>query len=139
MAAITYTADFRANLVTGHSVGTAYSIDVKLKAYSTALDAPKTVHVALNGSVETVLRRATRVITATISWPDTLNANVEEFLWSIAAGEIFQFDAYGSVATPDEPIDVVSVNKGFNMMPIQRIQATTRSITLTLRPAMNRQ
>ena len=136
MASLEYVAASRATLVATHVVGTSYQIDVKLKQFSEAMDSPKTMHIALNGSAETVLRRATEVITATISWPDAINANMKEFLWSVAAGEIFQFDAYGTVASPDDPIDVIMINPSASMAPIQRIQTPTRTLTLNMRPAV---
>lgn len=138
MASVTYTAASRATLVASHVVGTSYSIDLKLRSFGTSLDMPKTVHAPLNGAPETVLRSATRIISASLSWPDANNEDVEEFLWSIAGGELFTFDAYGTVASPDDPLDVMIVNRSISMAPIQRIKATSRIISLTMRPLVSK-
>lgn len=138
MAVIEYTAADRADLVTGHTVGTNYKIEVKLIAFDEAIDTPKTIHVALNGSVETVLKRATMMYSATISWPSTDDENIREFLFSIAGGEMFNFDPYGTIATPDVTLEVVSVTQSQSLMRIQRRQASTRRTSLMMRPAVNR-
>jgi len=138
VASLTYTVGDRATLVAGHAVGESYSIDVKLRSFQESMDAPKTQHVSMSGLTETVLRRATKIINATITWPDLIDDNMQEFIWSTAGGELFTFDAYGTVALPDDPIDVISVNGNIQMMPIQRIKATSRMLTLNMRPTIAR-
>jgi len=139
MAVIEYTAADRADLVTGHTVGTNYQILVKLISYSMSVDQPKTMHTALNGRVETVLKRATKIYSATVSWSDAINANMEEFLFSIAGGELFSFDPYGTIVTPDQPLEVVSINsQQYGISPIQRSSTPARRVMLTMRPAISR-
>lgn len=138
MAVIEYTAADRAPLISGHVVGGSYFLVVKLIAYEESIDQPKTKHIALNGNVETVLKRATRMYSAVISWPDSFNGIVEEFLFSVAGGELFTFDAYGTFTSPDNPVDVVSVSDSAMLMPIQRSATPTRRVSLMMRPVLNR-
>lgn len=139
MAAITYTAVDRGTLNTtvspAHTEGTEYSIDVKLQAYSTGIDQPKTQHVSIGGSVETVLMRATKVHSIILIWPDTSNADMEEFLFSVAAGEIFSFSPYGDVGdSPDVSFQVVSVDGNLSINRMTHGSAPWRSVNMTLRP-----
>ena len=136
MAAIEYTAGARAPLKTGHSVGTQYSIDVKLRGFGESFDFSKSTVISLAGNVETILKRSARGYSITLSWPNTQNADMEEFLFSVAAGEIFSIDPHGTVAVPDHPVDVVMMN---NVVPIQRMTRVTtkhRKCTITVRPTL---
>jgi len=138
MAAITYIAHARAPLMTtpspDHTAGTGYSFDVKLKALSESLDQPKNQHISLAGQVETVLMRASKVISITLIWPHSEHEQLMEFLYSIAGGEQFTFDPYGTVASPDDPLQVVSVSGSLNIMPMDITQNPWRSVNLSLRP-----
>ena len=136
MAGITYTANSRAPLISdspAHQAGTDYDIDIKLQGYIENFDTPKQVHVSLNGNVETVLRRASRQMKATFIWPNTLNAQMEEFLFSVAGGESFTIDPYGTVASPDNVLNVVCTNPGFNIGRMSHGSTPWRSVTLSLR------
>jgi hypothetical protein len=138
MAGITYTANARAPLVTdspAHLAGTSYDMDVKLQGYVENFDVPKQVHVSLGGNVETVLRRASRQMQATLIWPDSQNAQMEEFLLSIAAGETFSLDPYGTIASPVDAQDVICVNSSLNIGRMSHGSSPWRSITLSLRLA----
>ena len=139
MAGIIYTANARAPLITdspAHVADTEYSFDVKLQAFPESIDAPKTVHTAIAGNVETVLKRATRVMSIVLIWPNTINADMDEFLFSIAGGETFSFDAYGTIAVPDNAIDVVCTNNAFGIGRISHGSTPWRSVSMTLRPAV---
>lgn len=136
MAAISYTANSRAPLVAGHIAGTSYSIDVKLRSYQTVIDQPKIQHVSLNGNTETVLKRATKILAATFIWPNSLNPNMEEFLFSVAGGETFVFDPFGTVAVADDPMDVTSiVGNSLNIGVLQPFEQNPwRSVSMQMRP-----
>ena len=114
MAAIIYTAVDRGQLITStspdHTAGTQYSVDVKLLQHFEQIETPKTTHVAIAGNVETVLKRAKKVISTAFIWPYAENEDVEEWLYSISGGEIFSFDPYGTIAVPDDSIQVVCMN-----------------------------
>ena len=137
MSAITYTANARAPLITdspAHVAGTDYSIDVKLRNYNEKIEAPKSAHVSLGGNVETVLQRSSEAYAIVLIWPHSLNNDIREFLYSVAAGETFSFDAYGTVASPDNPIDVVCMNSEYNIGRLSHGEDHWRSVSLTLRP-----
>ena len=139
MSAITYTANSRAPLITdspAHVDGTQYSIDVKLQQFIEAVEAPKSTHVSIAGNTETVLKRAAKIINIVLIWPNTLNADMEEFMFSIAGGESFSFDAYGVVGVPDDPINVVCMNDGFSIGRMSHGSTPWRSVSLTLRIAV---
>ena len=137
MAAITYTANARAPLVVdspAHVAGTAYSIDVKLQQYAAGIDAPKTVHVSMGGPIETVLQRALNTMVAVFIWDHDLNNDMDEFLFSIAGGEPFDFDPYGTVAVPDSVVSVVCTNNVFNIVRMSHGETPWRTVSLNLRP-----
>ena len=139
MAGIIYTAGARAPLITdspAHVAGTAYSIDIKLQAFTEVIDAPKTSHVSLGGNVETVLRRASKAMSAVLIWQNDDNNDMEEFLYSIAGGETFSFDAYGTIAVPVNVINVVCLNEGFSIGRMSHGSTPWRSVSLSLRPAV---
>lgn len=136
MAGIVYTAVDRGQLITdspAHVAGTDYSIDVKLQQFVEAVEAPKSVHVAIAGNVETVLKRTAKVMSTVFIWPDSENADVEEWLYSIAAGEVFIFDAYGTIAAPDNAISAICMNDNFSFGRMTHGSTPWRSVALTLR------
>ena len=133
MAAIYYTANARATLIGGHSAGTAYSFDVKLREYLPAVDAPKTQHVTLGGAVETVLRSYLTNAVAVLIWPNSNDANMNEFLGSVAGGETWQIDPYGSVAVPDSLITYITMGQGFEPARMSHGETPWRSVTLNMR------
>jgi len=137
MAAITYTANSRAPLVAtspAHTAGTDYNIDVKLQAFNEGIDIPKSTHVSLGAQVETVLQRASNVYSMTLIWPYTLDDDMREFLYSVAAGESFTFDAYGTVAVADNPLSVVCLNDSYSITRLQHGKDHWRGVSLTIRP-----
>lgn len=104
MAAISYTMHERARGVSGHTVGVQYSFDIELRKYSETSEMKKTQHVALDGKVETVLRGIFATFAVTIGpYSNSNHENVIEFLDSVAGGESFTFDPFGTVAAPDDP------------------------------------
>lgn len=136
MAGIIYTAVDRGFLITdspAHVDGTQYSIDVKLKDYIESIETPKTAHVSLGGKTETVLKRSQKVISATFIWPSSENAEIEEWLTSVAAGEVFSFDPYGTIASPDNASDVVYTGKEYRITRISHGSAPWRQVTFSMR------
>jgi hypothetical protein len=116
--------------------GTAYDIDVKLQGFTEQIETPKTSHMALSGRVETVLQRAVKIYNIVLIWPNSSNADIEEFLFSVAAGETFSFDPYGTVASADAPVDVVCTNTGYNIGRMTHGSTPWRSVSLTVRPVV---
>lgn len=136
MAGLIYTADARAPLVADspeHTAGTSYSIDVKLQQYIESIDTPKTVHTSLGGNVETVLKRASSKSSIVLIWPSTQNSDMDEFLYSISGGEQFILDAYGTIAIPDNQINVVCIDQIFNIGRMTHGSTPWRSVRMSLR------
>jgi hypothetical protein len=133
MAAIYYIAHARAPLIGGHTATTSYSFDVKLREYLPAGDAPKTQHVSLGGTVETVLKGFNTVTSVVLIWPDSNDANMQEFLASVAGGETWALDPYGSVAVPDVTIDFVTMGQSYAPARMSHGETPWRSVALSLR------
>ena len=139
MAGITYTANSRAPLITdspAHVAGTVYSIDLKLQQFVENVETPKQAHVAISGHVETVLKRAVKQYQVIFIWPNSENDDVEEFLYSVAGGETFSFDPYGTIASPDSAQDVVCTNQNYSIGRMSHGSTPWRSVALTLRPVV---
>lgn len=137
MAAITYTANARAPLVAGHTAGSSYSIDLKLQQFSEQIETPKTAHVSIGGTVETVLKRAVKIYQVVFIWPHTENTSVEEFLYSVAGGETFTLSPYGDVGdSPDLAESVVYTGSGYSVGRMTHGSTPWRSVGMTLRPVV---
>jgi hypothetical protein len=100
MTAITYTAKRR--LVSGHSSGTSYSLETAARVMDPNDRHAISSNISMDGTTEGVLDRIDEewsVTTGAIAGAD-LDA-WREFFSSVAAKESFSFDAYGSIASPD--------------------------------------
>lgn len=100
MSAITYTA--KRNLIAGHSAGTSYSLETNARGLDPSDKIVGSEGVSLDGTTEGVLDRVEQlwqVTTGAITSADL--AAWREFFASVGAKESFTFDAYGSIATPD--------------------------------------
>jgi len=108
MAVFTYTAVDRGDLAGGHSEGTEYSIELPLSEWSPIKKKDEVVTRSLSGIKSTVLHNiAKKYSFRTVSTDDqSIIDGMEELFDSVAAGEIFSIDPYGSLASPDNPIDV---------------------------------
>lgn len=110
MTAIVYTA--QRNLITGHTAGTEYSLDVDMTDIDPGDETESDEHVALDGSTETVFNRIDEIWGfTTIPLDIAAMAEVREFLNSHVSGEPFTIDPYGTVAAPDNPITVKLTSK----------------------------
>ena len=138
MSAIAYTANARAPLITTtsppHTEGNDYAFDVKSQAYGTNIEMPKKTHVSIGGNVETVLRSIAEIHSIALVFPNTLQAQMREFLYSVAAGETFSYDPFGTVAVPDAPFDVALTSQGINELKIQHGETPWRTVNLLVRP-----
>jgi len=106
MAAITYTAIDRGDLITGHSELTEYSFDVPVEQFQKNTRREQSTVSSLSGRRVTTLHRLDTTFTvSTVETDDQTSIdNMREFLSSVAAGEEFTIDVFGSVLTPDNPI-----------------------------------
>ena len=140
MGAITYTAKSRAPLMTSvspvHVAELQYDFDVKFQAFSSSIDQPKSQHVSIGGVVETVLKRATNMHMITLIWPHEENEQLQEFIYSIAGGETFTIDPYGTIASPDDPLDVLSIDAQVSINRMQHGKEHWRSVSFNLRTAI---
>ena len=137
MASIVYTAHERAPLITttspAHTASSSYGFDVKLQHFEVSMEFPGTQHVSMSGIVETILRRSTDLYLVTLVFPNSLLDDVREFLYSVAGGETFQFDAEGSIATPDNPVDMVMASRTVPQIRISHGFSSWRTVTFNVR------
>lgn len=140
MAKITYIAHSRAQLIVTtsppHSAGIEYSFDIKLNEYLTNIEAPKSQVVTQGNTTETILHRVGELVNVRLGpFLHSELSQINEFIYSIAGGEQFDFDPWGSVASEDAPFAVVVVNKMFNEERITHGSTPQRMISLQLRKA----
>lgn len=110
MAAVTYTAKRR--IISGHTANTQYDLDIELAEIIAGDNASASNHVALNGNTETVFNRLDTVYQCTTTaFNNSGRDEMREFLGSAADGHYLTFDAYGTVASPDDPQTAVLVSK----------------------------
>jgi len=106
MGAITYIAVDRGRLVSGHSAGTEYSIEIDIKKFDPDLKREIEESVSLSGKRFTSLHRTDHMANvSTVQIVDTATQDqMNEFYDSILGGEDFTFDPYGLLASPVEQI-----------------------------------
>lgn len=104
MASVTYTAVDRGELVGGHTAGLNYGITFDAVEISPSRQNEKQSAVALDGTTVTTFYRQEKrysVVTEAMTRGGSAYNNFMEFLTSVVAGESFDFDAYGTIASPD--------------------------------------
>jgi len=107
MSVITYTAHSRADLISGHTAGNQYQFEIPFMAFDRSFNSPKAQYQSLSGAVETVLQRLDQTYSAVIGPYDITDQDqVQEFIQSVANGETFSIDIYGTIASPVADIDV---------------------------------
>ena len=120
MSAITYTA--KRYLAPGHVFDTQYSIDVKMQSINDDEEKHlKKAHRSISGKTETWLQRIDRYVTfKTVPIDESTNLyfSMREFLSSVAGGESFVIDSFGSVASPNNPQTYILES----VSPAQRIK-----------------
>ena len=97
MAAITYTAIDRGNLMLGHVAEVSYSFDVGVNQWDPIQNRKKNDATSLSGIRETLLHRIDK--TAKVSTVPLKAGDIKEQM-----REFFLIDPYGSVATPSNPV-----------------------------------
>lgn len=136
MSVVTYTAVDRGRLVSGHSELTEYSFEMPVSSVSMSAQNQGTVQKSLSGKRFHTLHNIERSTSLTtilihrIQESDVID-QIEEFLSSVAAGETFQIDLYGSLAFPGnvstyavdgphstEIVDSVYLQYSFNVVEI---------------------
>lgn len=105
MSAVTYTAT--RGLIAGHTVDLEYSLDLLTVDLDERRVVGREQQRSLSDKTETlwyfgVDEWSVRVV----AQGEAALLALKEFLKSTEGGEIFEFDAYGSVSTPDAPVNV---------------------------------
>lgn len=99
MAKITYTA--RRSLAAGHEQGLEYTLEIDLQSFNPSSDPVTKKQRSLGGNTQTILHRIDKGASVTTDWVSNADKPLWiEFLDSVAAGESFTFDPYGTVANP---------------------------------------
>ncbi len=112
MSVVTYTANARATLIVGHTAGSVYSFEMPFMQHEKSYGSPKSQPRAIGGTIETILQRVDDNLSLEIGLYDSSDeAQVEEFIKSVAGGETFSVDLNGTIATPSSPVDVKLVDK----------------------------
>lgn len=108
MAVFTYVAKDRGFLVAGHSEGTEYSIEIGLSEWSPTNKKNEAVSRPIDGPKFTLLHGIERGFNfETVSTEDqSIIDGLIEMFDSVAGGEDFTIDPYGSISAPDEGITV---------------------------------
>jgi len=105
MAFITYTAKDRGFLISGHSALSSYNLEFEINAYDEGMNIANVTQEAVDGTSETLLSNVQLNVSATATWlTDDDRLQFREFISSMAAGESFSFDPYGTVAVPSSTL-----------------------------------
>jgi hypothetical protein len=102
MSIITYVAHARGITTSGNSAGTTYELEIDFMAFTETYNSPKTQHRALDGTTETILQRIDSTTALTIGPYESgsKELQVDEFIKSVAGGEIFLIDINGVLGVP---------------------------------------
>ncbi len=113
MSSVTYTA--KRSVVGSHTAGSTYALDFSAGKLNRKSKTRQKTKTAMGGQSETLRYRQT--ITWDITTTRVNGANMpllREFLDSVDGGETFTFDAYGTAATPDNPVNCKIDSDGYS-------------------------
>lgn len=131
LSTVTYTAT--RNVISGHVLGSEYSIEFSCSVKDYAVDEDSdTIEPYGNGMPVTALFSLKDVWR--LEAYGILEADLplwKEFITSVIGSEPFTFDAKGSIASPDNPITAVLVSQGFKPRRIDPVE--TYSIPFSVR------
>lgn len=103
MGCIIYTAKNRGRLVSGHSAETEYVIQCNFNEADQSDSREETTVKSMAGYAYTQLIRTDSKLSLSTAWVDEdTRLNLLEFLSSVAGGESFTIDPYGTYADPVE-------------------------------------
>jgi hypothetical protein len=113
MTSVVYVA--RRSIIPGHSINTEYRIDLACLDVVPARTPNVTVNQAIGGRRETLRFFADNFFDVSLAaLSGTPLLQVEEFLRSVEAGEVFTFDEYGSVNVPSNPVNAEIEGGGYS-------------------------
>lgn len=91
-----------------HGLNQSYTLETRLRDYTPQPAIVASTAQAIGGNTETILHRTDEFWSVTTDViDDAVRAIWIEFFRSVSAGESFTFDAYGTIASPDNPISVI--------------------------------
>jgi len=131
MSAFIYTA--KRNIAGGHVVSDVYSIDIVLADIQESNKIHRKDHRSISGKQESYLKRIEKFIavkTIAISESDALAGYLYEMMDSVAGGELFSFDRWGSVAVPDNLTSVTLEGSSFSVTRIKGIRHISLSFKM---------
>lgn len=110
MAVFTYIA--KRSVIGGHTAGLEYSLEIGIQASPRTREIVKTEQRSRGGATEVLYHRAdvTRQITLRPLRGSELAA-VHEFLDSVEGGESFEFDMYGTIASPGTAVNCIRIDE----------------------------
>jgi len=111
MSSFSYTA--LRDIMSGHTEGFSYSFDVALTKADRSGDPTRYQSRSLGGVSETYLSMVDtgyKLTTKFFVENSSEHLQMREFLSSIIGGESFNFDRFGSVVVPDDPVECEIVN-----------------------------
>lgn len=111
MGVFSYTAVDRGSLVNGHSEGGQYQIEIPFSEWTPRNKEKKVVKRSLSGKPHTTFHnRQTLFSFSTIPTDDpAILEQLDELFASVAGGETFSIDVYGTIATPHNPVTAFMV------------------------------
>lgn len=121
MATVIWTT--KRNPISGHSIGNQYYIDFNLAIGSRkSYNSIRNYNDSISGKREVIRHRedVNWDITATII-PEAQLELWYEFLSSVVSGETFQFDAFGTYASPNNLQTVILLSDGWSENPMSEV------------------
>lgn len=123
MTAVTYTA--KRGVINTHTAGDEYSLNLQAVAVDESREVGAETQSSLSNRTETLWYHGTDQwsVRVVVQGASALAA-LKEFLQSTEGGESFEFDAYGTVAAPDDPITAQRVQTGYSLERITNLYTT---------------
>lgn len=120
MTAITYTAT--REIISGHVASTNYNLETGANALDDMFDRESDGDESIGGAKETILYRIKKGWRVTTGYIDEADLPAwKEFLASVSASESFSFDAYGTIAAPDN-VQTVTLTGRFRISRVDTLQ-----------------
>jgi hypothetical protein len=116
--------------------GVAYDLDIKQMSPRPSNRTQKSTTTTISGKKRSIVHREERewqintsVIHRTDGTTYLRRSEFEELMFSTNGSEIFTYDPYGSVATPDEPLSVQRTNNQYSLTPEENTEYYRASFT----------
>ena len=103
MSAFSYSA--LRNLISSHTLSTVYDLDYGLMVLDRRPNTKRTSKKSFDGTPETILHYHKEIISVTTRLDSSGVLQFREFMGSVAGGEAFIFDEFGTVAVPDNGVN----------------------------------